>query len=167
MRFFLMRSSRLVLLIAALALTPNAASAHVRVFPASDSTQAPACGFTEFDVRVPVEKPIATNRLDVMIPAGVIVYAVRPKPGWQFNLQTTRGVVSTISWTGGQLMPHEFDDFSFLAATPKKPGTVSWDAWQYYTDGSIVKWTGVPGSDTPHSITTITAAPCHVRKKGK
>jgi uncharacterized protein YcnI len=159
--------SRFLLLAALFALAPITVSAHVRVFPDSDNTQAPACSFTEFNVRVPVEKPIATNRIDLTIPKGVIVYAVKPKPGWQFSLQTTRGIVSAISWSGGQLMPHEFDDFSFLAATPKTPGTVSWDALQYYVDGSVVKWTGAPGSDTPHSITTVAPAQCRGRKKGK
>jgi uncharacterized protein YcnI len=64
-------------------------------------------------------------------------------------------------------MPHEFDEFAFLAATPKIPGAVNWDAWQYYEDGSIVKWTGGPGAETPHSITTITAAPCPTPKRTK
>lgn len=144
---------------------PTHAAAHVRVFSEADATQAPACGFTTFVMRVPVEKPIATTRVDLTVPKGVIVYAVQPKPGWQFTLQTTRGIVTGISWTGGRLNPHEFDEFAFLAATPKIPGNVNWDAWQYYEDGSIVKWIGPPNADTPHSITSITPAPCKARKK--
>ncbi|MGC1334387.1 MAG: DUF1775 domain-containing protein, partial [Candidatus Cybelea sp.] len=103
-------------------LTPMETGAHVRIFPDTDSTQAPACSFSKFTVRVPVERPVATTRIDVAIPTGIIVYAVQPKPGWRFDRQTSRGVVTKISWTGGRLMPHEFDEFAFLAATPRTPG---------------------------------------------
>jgi uncharacterized protein YcnI len=147
-------------LILFLSIVPAAAQAHVRVFPDLESTQAPACGYTTFVVRVPVEKPIATTRIDLFIPKGVIVYGVQPKPNWQYNLTMTKGVITMITWSGGRLLPHEFDQFAFLAATPRVTGPVNWDAWQYYEDGSIVKWTGGPKADTPHSITTITAGHC-------
>jgi uncharacterized protein YcnI len=116
-------------------------------------------------VRVPVERIAATVRVDVAIPKGVIVYAVQPKPPWRFDLKTTRGTVTRISWTGGRLTPHEFDDFAFLAGTPKTPGTLNWDAWQYYDDGTVVAWTGPPNTDTPHSITTIAPGHCRPTKK--
>jgi uncharacterized protein YcnI len=145
---------------------PSSIEAHVRVFPESENTTAAACSFTTFAVRVPVERAAATVRVDVAVPKGVIVYAVQPKPPWRFDLQTTKGIVTRISWTGGRLMPHEFDEFTFLAATPKTPGTVSWDAWQYYDDGTIVAWTAPANGDTPHSITTITGR-CKPAKKAK
>jgi uncharacterized protein YcnI len=140
--------------------TPRPIAAHVRVFPDLGSTQAPACSYTTFVVRVPVERLAATVRIDLAIPKGVIVYAVQPKPPWQFNMQTTKGIVTRLSWTGGRLMPHEFDEFAFLAATPKRPGTLNWDAWQYYDDGTVVAWTGPANADTPHSVTTITSSRC-------
>ena len=64
-------------------------------------------------------------------------------------------------------MPHEFDEFAFLAATPKVRGTLNWDAWQYYDDGKIVSWTGPPNADTPHSITTITGGRCKPKTRSK
>jgi len=146
---------------------PASAAAHVRVFPDAENVQAPACSFTTFVVRVPVEKASATVRVDVAIPKGVIVYGVQPKPPWQFHLETAKGIVTRISWTGGRLLPHEFDEFVFLAATPKQTGTLQWDAWQYYDDASIVSWTGPPNADTPHSITTITPGHCRPVKKGR
>src|SRR5665213_3375790 len=51
----------------------------------------------------------------------------------------------------------EFEEFAFLAAAPKKFGTVNWDARQTYQDGSTVAWTGSPQSDNPHSQTVFTA----------
>lgn len=160
--------SRLVCTLSLIALlTPLEAKAHVRVFPDTGSTQAPACSFSKFTVRVPVERPVATTRIDVDIPQGIIVTNIQPKPDWRFGLQTTRGIVTKISWTGGALMPHEFDEFAFLAETPRTPGVVTWNAWQYYSDGVIVKWDGPTNADTPHSITSITPARCKPLKKGK
>lgn len=146
---------------------PKLAAAHVRVFPDANNTQAPSCAFAKFVVRVPVERAAATIRIDVAVPKGIVVYAVEPKVGWQFNLKTTRGMVRKISWTGGHLMPHQFDEFAFLAATPKTPGTVSWGAWQYYDDGTVVSWTGQTNADTPHSVTTITAGRCKATEKAR
>lgn len=145
----------------------SSTEAHVRVLPESENTTAAACTFTEFAVRVPVERAAATVRVDVAVPKGVIVYAVQPKPPWRFDLQKTKGVVTRISWTGGRLLPHEFDEFAFLAATPKVPGAVSWDAWQYYDDGTVVAWTGPTNADTPHSVTTIIPGRCKPAKKAK
>lgn len=161
-----MTSFRLSLFGAMLALfLPQATMAHVKVFPDAGNTQVPSCTFAKFVVRVPVERAAATVRVDVAVPKGVVVYAVQPKAGWQFDLATTKGIVTKISWTGGRLMPHEFDEFAFLAATPKSPGTVNLDAWQHYDDGTVVNWTGPTNADTPHSITKITAGRCKATKK--
>jgi uncharacterized protein YcnI len=138
---------------------PVSARAHVRVFPDAQNVAAPACSFTTFVVRVPVEKNVPTDRIDLTIPKGVVVFGVQPKPGWQFTEQKTRGVVTGISWSG-RLMPGEFDEFLFLAATPKVPGKIVWDARQHYEDGSVVSWTGGPNAETPHSVTSITPARC-------
>ncbi|HEY1882246.1 MAG TPA: DUF1775 domain-containing protein [Candidatus Cybelea sp.] len=140
---------------------------HVRVFPDSNNTQTPACSYAKFVVRVPVERNVPTNRIDLAIPKGVVVFAVQPKAGWQFTLQKTRGIITGISWSGGRLMPEEFDEFAFIAATPKTPGPISWDASQYYENGEIVRWTGAPKSDTPHSVTTVVPGKCSTRKKVK
>jgi uncharacterized protein YcnI len=140
-------------------------SSHVRVFPDANNQQIPACTFATFVVRVPVEKNVATNRIDVSIPKGVIVFGVQPKPGWQFKLERTKGIVTMISWSGGRLLPEEFDLFAFLAATPKAAGPIAWNALQYYEDGSVVRWTGAPGSETPHSITQVTKGTCTATRK--
>jgi len=138
------------------AATPGAA--HVRVFPDSANTTTGACGFAKFVVRVPVEKPIATTSVRVTIPRDVIVYGTQPKEGWSVKLDIDRGRIAAIEWSGGKLEPHEFDEFAFLAGTPRTAQTVSWDADQTYEDGSVVHWNGAPGSDTPHSQTIVTAS---------
>ncbi len=155
---------RSMVLTVALAAGAIPVAAHVRVYPDADNTQARACAFAKFVVRVPVERPANTVRVDLAIPKGVRVVAVQPKTGWQFALETIKGVVTKISWTG-KLAPHEFDEFAFLAATPKNAGTVNWDAWQYYDDRTIVGWTGPANADTPHSVTVIRPGACKAPRK--
>jgi uncharacterized protein YcnI len=138
----------------------GAASAHVKVYPQSDTTQIPACSYGKFVVRVPTEKPIPTVRLVLTIPAGVTVSAAQSKPGWNVAFATSKGRIVSIDWSGGQIPPHEFDEFAFLAKAPKTAGRVDWNAQQYYADGSVVKWEGPAGADTPHSQTTIAPAAC-------
>ena len=133
-------------------------AAHVRVFADSANTTTGACGFAKFIVRVPVEKPIATTGVRVTIPRDVIVYGTQPKAGWNVKLDMDRGRIAAIEWSGGKLEPHEFEEFAFLAGTPQRAQTLSWDADQTYEDGSVVHWNGAPGSDTPHSQTTVTAS---------
>jgi hypothetical protein len=81
-------------------------------------------------------------------------------------MQRTKGSISSITWTG-RLMPGEFDEFAFLAATPKTAGQISWNALQYYENGEIVRWTGSPNSETPHSITTVLPANCPNAKRSR
>jgi uncharacterized protein YcnI len=156
-----MHLKRCIIALAAVAVAcAQPAAAHVQIFPDVNNKQIPSCAFAKFVVRVPVERPVPTVRVDVAVPKGVILYAVEPKPGWKYSFTMTRGSISKVSWSGGRLLPHEFDEFAFLAATPKTPGSVNWDAWQYYDDGKIVSWTGGPDADTPHSITTVTQGVC-------
>jgi len=143
------------------ALTP--VGAHVVVFPHDLLTTAPACGTITFAVRVPTEKPIPTTAVRLRIPPTITVIAVQAKPGWRADFLTNKGRITAITWSGGKIMPREFDEFAFLAAVPKTAGTVSWDAEQTYADGSVVAWTGAPGSETPHSQTTFTSAPRRCR----
>jgi len=153
---FVRRSA--ALLLAILAVT-GVAGAHVRVYPDADLTRTPACGYTKFVVRVPTEKPLATTGIRVLIPPGITVIGVQPKPGgWHAAFEVAKGRIVAITWTGGQIQPREFDEFALLAAGPPRAGlTVNWDALQTYADGSVVRWTGNPGSDTPHAQTVFTA----------
>lgn len=139
---------------------PCAAGAHVQVFPDPNNREAAACSYGKFVVRVPTEKPIPTVRVTIVIPPAVTVVAAQPKAGWNVSFTTSKGRIVAIDWSGGALLPHQFDEFAFLAQTPKTAGSVSWNAMQYYADGSVVNWNGAPGSENPHSQTTITAADC-------
>lgn len=154
---------RLAALLGLILTTATPLGAHVRVYPNDDITQTPACGFTKFVVRVPTEKPLPTIGVRVLIPAGITVIGAQSKPGWHADFTMSKGRIVAIAWTGGQILVREFDEFAFLAAGPARGGaTVNWNAVQTYADQSVVRWTGNPGSDTPHSQTVFTAPakPC-------
>ena len=144
------------------------ATAHVKVYVMPGWTQAPACGFSEFIMQVPNERPVPTTRIELEIPPSLTVSQAQPVPAWTVDFTTTKGRISRITWSG-QLNPREFQTFAFLAGTPQTPGILSWNARQTYQNGEIVNWTGAPTSDTPHSQTTITRAAqpsdCHPRRR--
>jgi uncharacterized protein YcnI len=119
-----------------------------------------------YTMRVPTEKPIPTVKVRVVIPSGVTAFSVQPKPGWQYSIEKSKGLVKSITWYGGTIKAGEFDEFAFVAGNPRKPMTVSWDAYQTYSDGSVVKWIGNPGSDTPHSQTQVVADPAACKAQG-
>jgi uncharacterized protein YcnI len=145
-------------LIVATAITSlvGTASAHVTVWPKQTTTGA----YEKYTVRVPVEKKVNTTKVKVVFPAGVKVNTVEPVAGWDYAFEKdSAGNTTALDWTAtaGGIKPNEFMEFSFVGANPKTPGTIAWKAYQTYADGSTVEWTGAPGSDTPASVTTITA----------
>jgi uncharacterized protein YcnI len=136
-------------------LTLAPAAAHVKVYAEPGWTTAQACTTTEFLVFVPNERPDATVRVDLVIPPTVRVIDALPIPGWVATLTRNKGRVARVTWSGGNLHPGEYQRFA-IYGTPRTAGIVSWDAVQTYAGGTVVAWTGVPGSDTPHSQITVT-----------
>ncbi len=161
------RSFAALLAVTAVLCAAVPAAAHVKVYVMPGWTQAPACGFSEFIVQVPNERPDPTVRIQLEIPPAVTVTQAQPVPGWTTAFTTTKGRISGITWTG-QLNPREFQTFAFLAGTPQTPGVLAWNAHQTYQNGEVVNWTGPPNSDTPHSQTIVTRAAkptdCHPRR---
>jgi uncharacterized protein YcnI len=120
------------------------ASAHVVVTPA----QAGVASWTTFKVAVPSEKAISTYKVRLDLPEGLKHVTPNVKPGW--TITTTRvGVgadsrISEITWTGGPIPAERRDEFFFSAQVPAEPTTLKWNAYQTYTDGSIVSWNAEP-----------------------
>ena len=125
--------------------------AHVVVHP----EEAPAGSYQKFDVSVPTEKDIPTTQIQVEVPEGFTVTGVQPVPGWQSEFEKDGGIVKSITWSGGQINPEEFQEFSFQARTPEETGEYSWRAIQTYQDGSVVEWSGEPDSEEPASVVEI------------
>ncbi|MCL6637022.1 MAG: YcnI family protein [Alicyclobacillus sp.] len=137
--------------------TASTAWAHVVVTPATSTANA----WEQYTMRVPTEKPQPTVKVVLTIPAGATFEQYEPLPGWTVSEQKdSTGRITTVIWTAtnGGIAPGQFQDFHFIAKNPTQPGPLAWNAFQQYQDGTIVEWTGAPGTDTPHSITQVLAA---------
>src|SRR4051794_29923749 len=146
---------RVLLLSACLVLTTaGVAWAHVVVTP----EEAPAGSYEKFSVSVPTEEDIPTTGVRVEVPEGFTVTGVQPLPGWQYEFERDGGVITAISWSGGEIAPEEFQEFRFQTRTPEDTGEFAWKAFQTYEDGSVVEWTGEPDSEEPASVVEIVSS---------
>ncbi|MFJ2189975.1 YcnI family protein [Kitasatospora sp. NPDC087861] len=162
---------------AAVLLVAGPASAHVTVQPSSVPKNATD---QTFAFRVPNENDKAsTVKVEVDFPAdhpipSAMVAAV---PGWTDQVQTTKlatpihtddgditDVVSQIVWTGGQIAPGHYQDFTVdLGALPDGTDKVVFKALQTYSDGNIVRWIEEPQDgqkepEHPAPVLKLTAA---------
>jgi uncharacterized protein YcnI len=107
----------------------------------------------QFTLSVPTEKEGATTtKIVLTVPSGFAVDSYEAEPGWKrFVSATGKGedaVVTKITWIGGKVPTDEDSVFRFNADATSS-GTLTFDVRQYYSDGSIVDWTGPESSDTP------------------
>ncbi|WP_410771091.1 YcnI family protein [Fontibacillus sp. BL9] len=141
---------------AGLLLFSGLASAHVTVKP---DVSAPGAWET-YTIKIPVEKDIPTVKVSLKIPEGLDFKQYRPVPDWKVELtKNESGKVTVVTWSAEDegIGPGEFQQFDFVGKNPAADASLAWDAFQYYSDGSIVEWSGEEGADTPHSITKVTA----------
>ncbi|WP_114497748.1 YcnI family protein [Fontibacillus phaseoli] len=142
--------------VASLLLFSGLASAHVTVKP---GVSAPGAWET-YTIKIPVEKDIPTVKVSLKMPEGLDFKQYRPVPDWKVELtKNESGKVTVVTWSaeGEGIGPGEFQQFDFVGKNPAGEASLAWDAFQYYSDGSIVEWSGEEGADTPHSITKVTA----------
>jgi uncharacterized protein YcnI len=141
----------------------KAADAQVIVTPSSSTT-----GTLElYTVKVPTEKSDPTIQIKLAIPSELVFEQYQPVAGWDVSLEKDdSGKIQSLTWiaTGQGILPTQFQEFKFLAQNPKSGAKVSWNAYQYYQDGSIVEWTKNEGTDTPHTTTAIVTG--HVMSDG-
>ena len=126
---------------------------HVTVQP----NEAVSGSFSRFVVRVPTEKNVPTTKVRLELPP-LAFLAFEDKEGWQrtektdefeepleaFGQEITEGVVE-VTWSGGEIGPHEFAEFGFSAALPEGEETLEFKAFQTYQGGEVVEWAGAPG----------------------
>ncbi|HEY2386078.1 MAG TPA: DUF1775 domain-containing protein [Candidatus Binatia bacterium] len=130
------------------------AAAHMVVLPETSTTG----GAQRYTLIVPTEGNSATVRIEVRLPMGVDVAAVESKPGWQASNQAFPIGAATVRWAGGKIPPGEMMSFDFLAVNPPAARVLTWNATQWYEDGSNERWGD--GADEEHhaSTTTLVAA---------
>lgn len=143
----------------ALTLAVASASAHVGVTP----REAPPDSSQTFVVRVPNERDEPTVRLRLEFPAGLTVSRFQPKPGWTYELEKdSSGKIVGITWSGGKIGPNVYDEFAFIARTPKEIGPLAFRAYQTYQSGATVEWAGPGGAERPAPLVEVKAAPTGV-----
>ena len=76
-------------------------------------------------------------------------------PGWEHTFEEDGGVVTAVTFSGGEIRPQEFQQFLVQAQAPEQPGKYSWKAIQTYDDGSVVEWTAPPDSEEPASVVEV------------
>jgi uncharacterized protein YcnI len=158
-------------LIAVVALA-GPAFAHVVITPSS----APAGSAAELTFRVPNEETrAATVELQVKIPTDhpIAQLLVKPVPGWTASVTTVTlakpittddgtfgSAVSEVTWTGGKILPGQFQDFS-VSADPLPSGIseLAFKAVQTYSNGDIVRWIDLsqPGEPAPEHPAPVLA----------
>jgi uncharacterized protein YcnI len=159
-----------------LAVTVPGAFAHISISPST----AEAGSTVELTFRVPNEEASAsTTRVSVLIPTSHPIAQLLPKPvaGWRIAVRTThlaqplvtddgtfRSVVSQVTWSGGQILPGQYQDFSLSAdPLPDAPTTLVFKALQGYSNGDVVRWIdvpqpGQPEPEHPAPVMTVTHA---------
>jgi uncharacterized protein YcnI len=151
-----MRSQPLRVLVTGAALfllSAGAAQAHIQISP----TVAAPLDSVKFTLLVPGESDANTTKVTLQMPAEVLPFSFSDPPGWTRKMnEAANGAIETIEWTG-ELPADGFVEFSFIAGTPEKPGTILWKTLQEYSDGTIVRWIGDPGSEEPAAVTEISA----------
>jgi len=149
------------------ALLAAPALAHVTIQP----NEAPAGAFFAFAVRVPNERDDAdTTEVTVDLPDDLVTVSFQPKQGWDYKVKMKKldepvelfgaeidEIVDTVTWSGGSIAPHEFDEFGFSTRVPEDAGSLEFAATQTYSSGEVVEWTGEPESETPAAQVNVVA----------
>src|ERR671916_2447866 len=134
-----------VLAVGAMLTVSAPAWAHVVVSP----EEVRAGDYETLTVSVPTEKEIPTTEIRVEVPEGFLLSGVQPVPGWEYAFEEDGGVITAVTWSGGEIGPREFQQFLVQAQAPEEPGGYPWKATQTYENGSVVKWTGPPMPKSP------------------
>jgi uncharacterized protein YcnI len=149
------------------------AAAHVSVTPDSVVPGEPAT----VAFRVPNERDDAsTVRVEVVFPTDQPLAVATPKAvsGWTVDVTTTPAgepidtghgtateAVSSIVWTGGEILPGTYEEFPVRIRMPDEPGTLVFKALQTYSGGEVVRWIDVAEEGQPepeHPAPAVTVA---------
>ena len=128
------------------------ASAHVTVWPRESFTGA----YEKYVVRVPTEGSVATQSIELRVPANVDIVSIGAPSGFTYEVKRTGSRITSIVWTMA-IKPGEFAEFAFMARNPKQAGEVRWEAVQHFADGTSTEWTGPAKDKHPASVTRVVA----------
>jgi uncharacterized protein YcnI len=126
--------------------------AHVTVWPRESAPGA----YEKYVVRVPTEGNVATQSVELRVPANVDIVSVGAPNGYTYEVKRTGTRITSIVWTM-TIKPGEFAEFAFMARNPKQAGEVRWEAVQRFADGTSTEWTGPAKDKHPASVTRVIA----------
>ncbi len=133
-------------------LCASAANAHVRVRPMEsrpDTTET-------YTVTVPTEGKVATVKVELVLPEGVQLLSVdNAKP---HSVRKGEAGTSVITWQE-EIPPANAREYTFTAHNPKASSEISWQAHQFFADGSEADWVEAASGKRPASVTKLLAAP--------
>lgn len=112
------------------------ASAHVIVSP----HQVGIAATQDFTVSVPNEKDNPVTSVKLIIPKGLTDVVPNVIAGWTITTKTKSTAVTEIDWKDGSIPVGQREEFIFQAQAPSEPTTLSWKAYQTYSDGTVVSW---------------------------
>jgi uncharacterized protein YcnI len=127
--------------------------AHVVVSP----EEVTAGDYETLTVSVPTEKEVPTTQIRVEVPEGFLLSGVQPVPGWEHAFEEDGGIVTAVTFSGGEIGPQEFQQFLVQAKAPEEPGGYPWKATQTYENGNVVEWTSPPDAEEPASVVEVVA----------
>lgn len=109
-----------------------------------------------FALVVPTEKEDAsTTKVELTPPQGFAIDSFVPAPGWKRDVQSTGSreetVIQKVTWSGGSVPSEEDALFQFLA-TADANKSYEFAVRQFYSDGSVVDWSGPESSDSPAPV---------------
>ena len=158
---------------AAIGLTALPALAHVTV----NSPGATQGSFGVLTFRMPNEMDNANaTELKVQLPPDqpLASVSVKPQPGWTYTVTRAKlpqpitdddgnqvtDYPSVVDWkaTAGGIKPGEYAEFQLSVGPLPKADSMTFKALQTYSNGSVVRWIGAPGSDQPAPQVKLTAA---------
>jgi len=151
--------------VTAVGVVSSPAGAHVSLSPAV----VPPGGVATVAFQVPNESETAsTVKLEVQFPTDTPIVSVstEPVPGWTVEVKRTplpapveteagevAEAVSTVTWSGGQIAPGQFQSFPVVMGPLPSAGTLVFKAVQTYSDGKVVRWieTAPEGAAPPNN----------------
>ena len=153
------------------AVSAGPASAHVSIPDPGEKG-----GFSIVTFSVPNERDDAsTTKVEVQLPkdAPLAFVSVQPKPGWEVETtkrtldepieafgETYDEVVDTVTWSGGEIEPGQFDTFAIsVGPLPEDVDSLAFPAIQTYSSGEEVSWieaTTEGGEEPEHPAPVLT-----------
>jgi uncharacterized protein YcnI len=130
-----------------------------------------AADTTKVDIRIPTDHPIAQLLVKPVLGWTISVRTVTlPKPVVTDDGQFTQAV-SEVIWSGGQIRPGQFQDFTVSAdPLPQGVSELAFKAIQTYSNGNVVRWidlpqAGQPAPDHPAPVLTLTTPTATARAR--